>query len=196
MSCLAGTSKGLAKMTELAQESRDRIAYFPGSWLGDEVTSLVYSVVQLERVVPYAIDLRGGIRGARIQHFQTSEEVVHVFESKQLVRDKLMRIRQLEDGWRGPGSVAPSAAAVALYEDLFSALNTNVEVRRAEPTPTADGGLNMEWVSDGREFAVEILSSGDCAFNVFDDDESQDVEVIAASTATDLATFIREGKVA
>ncbi|HEY5856647.1 MAG TPA: hypothetical protein VIW24_22060 [Aldersonia sp.] len=110
-----------------------------------------------------------------------------------LIGDKIDRIWKLEDGWRGPGSLAPSATAKRLYVDLIEDLSVE-SLPAAEPTPTADGGLHMEWRRGETEYSAEITTAGHLVLNVFAPDESDDIEVeLDTPTPTDFRDFVQRG---
>lgn len=118
--------------------------------------------------------------------------------TRQLVGRKIDRVWALRDGWRGPGSLAPSQQARRLYEAAIQVLPVRC-LADAQPTPTADGGLYMEWTRGHRDYSAEITSSGRLLLNSFvsdDDYEGDDSdcdEIIETPTANDLVRFLCRG---
>lgn len=113
--------------------------------------------------------------------------------TRQLVSRKIHHVWELKDGWGGPGSLAPSYEARALYMSVIQVLPPRF-LAAAQPTPTTDGGLHMEWTRSQYDFSAEITSDGQLILNAYAPNERDDYEkVIDRPTADDLADFICRG---
>lgn len=97
--------------------------------------------------------------------------------TRQILNRKMQRIWALQDGWRGPGSYAPSPSARDFYVRCYREIAPSMLVD-VEPAPTADGGLHMEWKRGRMEFSAEITRDCNLILNVYAPDDSDDREMI------------------
>lgn len=74
----------------------------------------------------------------------------------EFLSDKLRLIQGLQDGWLGPGSVAPLETSIGRVERLLPAL----AVKNASIAALADGGIRAEWTSGGKDYVLEIEADG------------------------------------
>ena len=110
--------------------------------------------------------------------------------TRQLVGHKIHQVWALKDGWRGPGSLAPTRLAREFYLAAVQVLPGQC-LAAAQPTPTADGGLHMEWTRGQYDYSAEITSDGQLILNAFAPNEKDDSEqVIDIPTPEDLVGFI------
>jgi hypothetical protein len=113
--------------------------------------------------------------------------------TRQMVGRKIHQVWALKDGWRGAGSSAPTQEARELYLSAVQVLPGR-SLADAQPTPTADGGLHMEWTRGHYDYSAEITSDGQLILNVFAPSENDDREVVIEKpTADDLVDFICHG---
>ena len=113
--------------------------------------------------------------------------------TRQLIVRKLHRIWTLRDGWRGPGSLAPSRSAREFHLRVLQMLS-GTYLADAEPTPTADGCIHMEWQRGNKDFSAEITADGRLVLNVFSEDEVNDVEwEVESPSVMQLVEFIQGG---
>lgn len=125
--------------------------------------------------------------------FRAREGGVNEMRTRSLLGKKIAKIGALQDGWRGPGSEAPSRAALNLYLTAYRELHGR-DLWAAEPTPTSDGGIHMEWKSGELEYSAEVSKDGALILNVFALDESDDIErVIESPRPSALINFIKQG---
>ena len=113
-----------------------------------------------------------------------------------LIAAKQARLGALTDGWRGPDSLAPCPIALIFYAETIRAIR-NLSPRfllDAEPTPTSDGGIQLEWERGTVGYSAEITADGQLILNVFADDPAHDVEhTIEQPSPMQLANFIAFG---
>ena len=113
--------------------------------------------------------------------------------TRQLVGRKMSQVWALTDGWRGPGTSAPTRVARDFYLSVVQGLPGHL-LAAAQPTPTADGGLHMEWTRADRDYSAEITSGGELILTVLAPADGDDFErVITQPTTEDLADFICNG---
>lgn len=159
-----------------------------------------YRVIQPESThteisLPLASAYRAEVHfsAERITALGGGARYVSIDRNREIIEKKRARLESLTDGWRGPGSLAPSAAARNLHAAAVEMLNPAL-LLDAEPAPTASGGLLMEWERAGLEYSAEITRSGDLVLNVFAEDEDDDLEkVIRTPSPLLLAYFIARG---
>jgi hypothetical protein len=106
-----------------------------------------------------------------------------------VIAQKRRRLEALHDGWRGPGSLAPSNAARDFYGAVIKVLNPGF-LLDAEPAPTPDGGIQMEWDRDEFSYTVEITREGNLVVDVFAADEADDVEFTITNPSPVVLTHI------
>jgi hypothetical protein len=140
------------------------------------------------------VELRGGEHLiARILVSHSLEGGANEARTRQLVGRKISQVWALSDGWRGPGSLAPSLAARELYMSAVQVLPPRC-LAAAQPTPTADGGIHMEWTRGEWSYAAEIDIDGGLILNVFAPDENEDDErIVEEPKPNDLVDFICRG---
>jgi hypothetical protein len=113
--------------------------------------------------------------------------------TRQLIGRKMNQIWALTDGWRGPGTMAPTRVARDFYLLVVQGLPGHL-LAAAQPTPTVDGGIHMEWTRGDRDFAAEITGDGELILTVLAPDDAHDFEQdITKPRTEDLADFIRNG---
>lgn len=147
---------------------------YVGLWSPSIPSAFSDSVTNMARVVTF----EGGSNEAR---------------TRQLVGRKIDVVWRIRDGWQGPGSLAPSRIARELYLSAVQVLPPRC-LAAAQPTPTRDGGLHMEWTGHQNEYSAEITSEGHLVLNVFAPDADDDSEtVVDQPTREDLVAFICRG---
>lgn len=113
-----------------------------------------------------------------------------------VIAGKQARLGELTDGWRGPDSLAPSPTARAFFDATIRKL-MNLSPRfllDAEPAPTSDGGIQLEWDRDTVGYSAEITADVQLVLNVFPDDPAHDAEhIIEQPNPLQLAEFIAFG---
>ena len=113
--------------------------------------------------------------------------------TRQLVGRKMSQVWALTDGWRGPGTLAPTRVARDYYLSVVQVLPGRL-LGAAQPTPTVDGGLHMEWTHGDRDFSAEITNDGELILTVLAPNDDDDLErVIEKPKTEDLADFISNG---
>ena len=89
--------------------------------------------------------------------------------------------------------MAPTRLARELYLASVQVLAGRY-LADAQPTPTVDGGLHMEWTRGRYDYSAEITSDGQLILNIFAPNENDDRErVIEDPTRDDLVSFICRG---
>ncbi len=114
----------------------------------------------------------------------------------QIIAAKQARLDALTDGWRGPDSLAPSPTARAFYRAAIRAILSLSRggLLDAEPAPTSDGGIQMEWDRDAVGYSAEITADGQLVLNVFAEDAQHDFEqTIEQPDPAQLAEIIASG---
>lgn len=113
--------------------------------------------------------------------------------TRQVVGRKIDRVWALQDGWRGPDSLAPSQIARELYLAAVQVLPGRY-LADAQPTPTAEGGIHLEWTRGRYDFSADITGDGQLILSVLAPNADDDSErVIEAPTKHDLVDFICRG---
>ena len=144
------------------------------------------------------MELRQGGRLMGLIPLHFAEAGSNEARTRQLIGRKMNQVWALEDGWRGPGTLVPSRAARDFYLSVVQVLPGRL-LGAAQPTPTADGGLYMEWTRGNRErgdrdYSAEITSDGQLILTVLTADDGDDLDqIIAQPTTEDLADFICNG---
>jgi hypothetical protein len=72
---------------------------------------------------------------------------------------KLGQLYQLNDGWLGPGSLAPTPRAFEHYKRFLAALGDAMSLD-AEAVAAGEGTLQVEWKTDGVERLIEFSDRG------------------------------------
>ncbi|QEN14836.1 hypothetical protein ACRDU6_21085 [Mycolicibacterium sp. ELW1] len=111
--------------------------------------------------------------------------------TRELVGRKMGQVWALKDGWRGPGSLAPSKVARDFYLSVVQVLPGRL-LGPAQPTPTADGGIHMEWRRGDYDYEAEITCDGELILTVLGPDDD-DETVIQSPTTADLVEFVCHG---
>lgn len=116
-----------------------------------------------------------------------------VTQTRQILERKMARIWELKDGWRGPGSHAPSLSAQDFFTRCYREVAPSM-LRDIEPAPTADGGLHMEWNRGTMEFSAEITYDCNLILNVYAPDDADDLEkVVETPQPWQLKEFLVKG---
>ncbi|OBK13701.1 hypothetical protein A5636_01730 [Mycobacterium asiaticum] len=137
--------------------------------------------------------VRSALGGRVVLSYAAEEAGANETRTRQLVARKMDRVWALQDGWRGPGSLAPTKTARELYLTAVQVLPGRC-LAAAQPTPTADGGIYMEWSSGRYDYSAEVTGEGELILNVFAPNGSDDSErVIEQPTVDDLVNFICRG---
>lgn len=111
---------------------------------------------------------------------------------------RLNSLAALGDGWHGPNSRAVTEAATRNFSSFVHLLGPDVRPD-AEPIPTEDGGIRMEWDGPGsRSFIAELQGDGGLYLCVLGPTSSDDADVELAAgdwTQDRLTHFFREGTI-
>lgn len=91
-----------------------------------------------------------------------------------VVGAKLGQLYQLEDGWLGPESLAPTPGAFEHYRQFLIALGDAVCLD-AEAVASGEGTLQVEWESDGVERLIEFSDRGAWLYESRDGENAQAV---------------------
>ena len=111
---------------------------------------------------------------------------------------RLGSIAALGDGWNGPHSRAVTEVAKRNFGTFVRSIGPDLRPD-AEPLPTEDGGIRMEWDGPGsRSFIAELQGDGGlylCVLGPTPSDDA-DIELAAGSWTHDrLTEFFREGTI-
>lgn len=127
--------------TALANRVRDVLAL-------DGVTAPDVSVVG-ETLDPSA---------AKVHLFNVNRiDLVRSVKEKALAA-RMGSLRELEDGWNGPGSLAPDAAVLDRVDVLVGAINA--AAIPVDAIPAANGSVVLEWSREAVEFSATLTSAG------------------------------------
>lgn len=141
----------------------------------------------ISRPIFGASDWRFTIVTASADRSRTDPRALAVITRKQA------QIDALRDGWRGPGTRAPSRTARELFAATVAILPAQF-LLDAQPAPTADGGIHMEWERGNTGYSAEITSTGNLIVDVFAEDENDDAEMILSDPVpAQLVGFISRG---
>jgi hypothetical protein len=94
---------------------------------------------------------------------------------EEAVMRQLDRIGALADGWHGDGSNAPSAETVSRFVSLseqVAGLPTSKSL-----APTVDGGILLEWVTEGTEYTAELESDGSLFMSIAGPGDEAEIEI-------------------
>lgn len=80
-------------------------------------------------------------------------------EARHIIGAKVGQLHQLEDGWLGPGSLAPTPGALEHYRQFLIELGDAISLD-AEAVAAGEGTLQVEWELDGAERLIEFSDSG------------------------------------
>lgn len=85
------------------------------------------------------------------------------------LKEKISAALALQNGWAGPGSLAPRVEIAYRIESLvLSALSGVDEPHLPFIVPMADGGLQVEWHQNGADLEVAFFGSGEIS-GLFED---------------------------
>jgi hypothetical protein len=76
-----------------------------------------------------------------------------------IISAKLNQLHQLEDGWLGPGSLAPTPGALDYYRQFLITLGDAISLD-AEAVAAGEGTLQVEWETDGGKRLIEFSDRG------------------------------------
>lgn len=85
---------------------------------------------------------------------------------------KLSQLLLLEDGWLGPGSLAPSRGAFDHYRQFLVALGDAISLD-AEAVAAGEGTLQVEWEAGGVERLIEFSDRGAWLYQSHDGESAQ-----------------------
>ena len=88
----------------------------------------------------------------------------------------LSSLRQLPEGWDGPGSRPVQEKVSAIYEEFISSLG-GARLLDAEPMATHDGGVRMEWDRGDVSYVAEFEATGGMYMCAIGDEEDVDLEL-------------------
>lgn len=113
--------------------------------------------------------------------------------AKQVIDTHIKDLWELEDGWKGPGSLAPTAAAKAFFESYWDGLSSSYWTE-STPSATTEGGLSMQWARDKRGYTADILPGGELQLTVTEVSPEDNAELlIAEPTTAMLRRFVMRG---
>jgi hypothetical protein len=78
---------------------------------------------------------------------------------RHIIAAKLRQLYQLEDGWLGPGSLAPTPGAFEHYRQFLVALGDVISLD-AEAVAAGEGTLQVEWEVNGAVRLIEFSDRG------------------------------------
>jgi len=81
-------------------------------------------------------------------------QVPNATADREVVMQRLAKVRSLSDGWVGPGSVAPDAHLLdwlELHSDLVASSSHVISI-----VPVEDGALALQWTADACEYTAEL----------------------------------------
>jgi hypothetical protein len=82
-----------------------------------------------------------------------------VVTAHHVVSAKLNVLRRIQDGWLGPGSLAPTPQAFEHYWQFLVALGDTISLD-AEAVASGEGTLQVEWERDGVTRLIEFTDRG------------------------------------
>lgn len=113
-----------------------------------------------------------------------TREVAVTFNSSQVLSNLLARLE--------PDSAGPSPETLSVTEELLLACDEE-DMPCPSIYPSADGGVQIEWRTEGTSVEVEILNSGAANAFAFDVTGGEDRELTLAEVDTDeLLNFVVE----
>lgn len=93
-------------------------------------------------------------------------------EAHHVIGAKLSQLLRLEDGWLGPGSLAPTPGAFENYRQFLIALGAAISLD-AEAVAAGEGTLQVEWEVDGVERLIEFSDRGAWLYESHNGDSAQ-----------------------
>ena len=113
--------------------------------------------------------------------------------AKRVIDTHIKDLWELEDGWKGEGSLAPTAPAKAFFESYWDGLSSSYWTE-STPSATATGGLSMQWERDKRGYTADILPGGELQLTVTETNPADNAELlIAEPTPIMLRKFVMRG---
>ncbi|WP_153303404.1 hypothetical protein [Plantibacter flavus] len=103
------------------------------------------------------------------------------------VMTTVSELRALEDGFLGPGSVAPKT------EVLGKLLMVGADLAGRQVVPSWGGGVMIEWARHGCEFTAEIESNGQLFLCVDNTETDELAEVERPFAVAELKQFLQHG---
>jgi hypothetical protein len=99
-------------------------------------------------------------RGGGIAAFQRVTQIAKAGnEAQEVIVGKLQLLRDLTDGWAGPGSVRVDEGSIERFEEFLRVLGGRA-TDELEPLGLADGGIRLEWQRFGVEYVAEVEPHG------------------------------------
>lgn len=89
------------------------------------------------------------------------------------VIDSANEILRLEDGWAGPGSVAPTAQVVLRALEALNELAVR-SLLRPQLLPTVDGGVQFEWHVRGLDVELSFLPWGESDVYIYHQESGEE----------------------
>jgi hypothetical protein len=129
--------------------------------------------------------------------FPTSiqDTIINPAAVRVFMASRLASLSLLEAAWNGPSSKALTETAKQNYSEFLRLLGADVRLD-AEPVPTEDGGVRMEWDGSGRSYIAELQGDGAlylCVLGAAPQDDA-DTELRANEWTMDrLLAFFRDG---
>lgn len=103
----------------------------------------------------------------------------------------LFRLKRLCENWDGEGSLPPSTLAIDSASELLVSLPFE-DLPAPFVSPTSMGGVQLEWVQNGRELEVEILPDGSMEFLTVINGSPQEEGRITREQVPSLARWLRD----
>ena len=103
---------------------------------------------------------------------------------------KLHEMRDLRQGWAGPGCEAPSALAVDLVQSVLNGLRDEC-LRPASLNPSVVGGIGVTVLNElnGHEVYIEVYNDGEILMLVTKPDEDPMIRPLHGDEISDPALF-------
>jgi hypothetical protein len=89
-----------------------------------------------------------------------------------IIGAKLRQLSQLEDGWLGEGSLAPTPGAFEHYRQFLVALGDAISLD-AEAVAAGEGTLQVEWETNGVERLIEFSDRGAWLYESYNGESKQ-----------------------